>query len=229
MEGLSTELGGAAPIASEELRAPFKKYISALNEDVLGRAPTQSALQGWVDQLCSGATLRTAASCLLHSEEHRQKQVRGFYEKILRRTPNEEGLSFWTGLLTSGKSQEEILAAMLSSAEYFKQNGGTDDRYVRALFQDLLGRRSGEIEADAWIGLLSSHSASRLCVAFDFVTSDEYRAHLLKAWHWHYLRREPSADAVHRATEQMKNGIPRDQILMGILSSREYFTRTLGG
>jgi hypothetical protein len=229
LELVKPDFGQNERTVCEDLRAPFQTFVKAITLDVLGRPASPEAVYDWVHQLLSGASTRTVANCLLHSSEYQQKQIREFYERLLGRSPNEEGLDFWTGLLSAGRTQEEVLSAMLSSAEYFNRSGASNARYVKALFQDVLQRRSSDVEADVWIGLLNSLSASRLCIAFDFLTSEEHRTLMIRNWHWRFLRREPAPDAVIRTVQSMKNGASQAQILADLLSSREYFVSSVAG
>lgn len=210
-----------------ELKGPYLKYVNVTYQDVLHRAPKVTAAQDWVNQMVGGASMATFVSCLFHSQERREIQIKEVYLKYLRRTPNLEGLSFWTGLLSSGKTTEEIVAAILSSQEYFTLSGGTNEAYVKALFSDVLNRRPSDVEADCWISLLNSHSATRLAIAFDFLTSEEYRIALVDAWYWKYLRRQTDPQTIRFAIDQLKSGMTQESVQAAILATKEYFGGTL--
>lgn len=206
-----------------ELKGPYLKYVNVAYQDVLGRGPKVTAAQDWVNQMVGGASMATFVSCLFHSQERRELQIKDVYQKYLRRTPNAEGLSFWTGLLSSGKSTEHITAAIISSQEYFTRIGGTNEAYIKNLFQDILGRRASDVEADCWIGLLNSHSATRLAIAIDFLTSEEYRILLVDAWYWKYLRRQADTQTIKFTVDQLKEGMSQESVQTLILATKEYF------
>lgn len=206
-----------------ELKGPYLKYVNMVYRDVLQRKPKITAAQDWVNQLVGGASLSTFVSCLFHSQERRELQIKEIYAKYLRRSPGEEGLSFWTGLLANGKTIEEITAAFLSSQEYETRAGGSHGSWVRALFPDILGRRPSDVEADCWISLLNSHSATKLAIAYDFLTNNEYRITLIDSWYGKYLRRQPDAQTLHFAIDALKEGKTQEVLQTQILSSKEYF------
>lgn len=222
--------GGRSEVAAEinaELEVPYSRFVQCVFQDILGRTPTLSAATDWVAQLCSGASAMTLATCLLHSQENRERQIEQNYLKLLGRTPNADGLSFWTNLLTSGKKQEEVLAAMVSSSEYFTKNGSTNDGYIRALYIDLIGRRASEAEVDSWVGLLNSESATRLAIAYDFLSGEEYRLNLINEWFWRFLRRQADPQGTRHWLDQMKSGKTQEFIQASLISTKEYFGSSL--
>jgi len=114
------------------------------------------------------------------------------------------------------------LATLLAGEEYFSKNGNTPAGFVRGLFRDLLKRHASTAELEAWVGLMSSHIADRRDVALDFLSHEEYRAHLLKGWFWRFLGRLPDPEAVNEWLDRWRMGMSREAIQIGILTSREY-------
>lgn len=206
---------------------PYRCFVQALFQDVLSRGPSTEIAQDWVNQLVSGSSISTFASCLMHSQERRERWVTAQYEKYLGRTPNGEGLEFWTGLLSSGKRKEDVLAAILGSVEYFHCNGNTNEDFVRSLYTKLLGRRPSDAEVDSWVGLLHSDCATRMGIAHDFLSGDEYRTALITEWFWRYLRRQADVQGLRQWLDRMKAGMNQESAQVGILSTKEYFNSCL--
>lgn len=200
----------------------MRNVADKLFKDLLGRSPSESAAKDWSRQLEEGVTRGTVASCLLRSEENRERLVRQFYGQLLDREPETESLLFWMTRLSSGDPQEEILAALLGGEEFFAKHGSTPSGYVRALFKVLMRRSASGAEIEAWAGLLTSHIANRQDVARDFLIMDEYRASLIKDWYWLFLRRQPDAETVTQWLSRWRAGATREEIQIGILSAREY-------
>ena len=214
-------------LVEDERKIALRKFVRSAFYDVLGRFPTDSVREDWVDQIFTGASPATLVSCLVHSQEFREKQLFEQYRRFLGRTPNKEGVDFWSGLLSGGKKQEDVLAAILSSAEYMQKRGGTNEAFVRAMFLDIVQRRPLYMEAESWVGLLNSGSATRDDVARDFVTSDEFRKILIQSTYWRMLHRYPEPSAVTDLIEKFKHGLTLEQLILNLLSSREYYRRAI--
>ncbi len=195
----------------------MRNVVHKVFQDLLGRAPSEGVARDWSLQLEEGASHSTLASCLLHSEENRERVISKFYLQFLGRAPGAETLLYW-----KEQNQEDLLAALLAGEEYFDKNGKTPALFVRALFRDLLKRFPTISEIEAWVGLMSSHSATREDVVRDFLEHEEYRALLVKEWFWLYLRRLPDGETVDHWMDRWRNGMTRETVQIGILSSREY-------
>jgi len=200
----------------------MRNVAEKLFKDLLGRSPSESAAKDWSRQLEEGVTRETLASCLLRSDENRERTIRQFYAQLFDRVPEPSSLSFWMQRLSSGDSQEEILSALLAGEEFFAKHGGTPSSYVRALFKILMRRNADGAEVEAWAGLLTSQIANRQDIARDFLVMEEYRTRLIKDWYWLLLRRQPDEETIHQWLSRWRGGITREEIQIGILSSREY-------
>jgi hypothetical protein len=77
------------------------------------------------------------------------RQVDQWYRQYLRRPVDADGLRDWAGKLRDGRPWEEVLGGILGSKEYFAARGGTNPRYVRGLYRELLGRAPGNAEVRA--------------------------------------------------------------------------------
>lgn len=213
-------------LSNPDLRYALEKFIWGASLDILKRPPTTTEVQDWVNQMFAGASRTTVALCLLNSAERRQSLLRTYYEIFLGRTPTAEGLSFWMELLSSGKKHEDVIAAMLSSHEYLEKNGLTHEAYIRALYRDVYGRKPTDTETNSWVGLLNSHSATKLCVAYNFVVSEEFQKHMVRRWYLEFMCREPDIDGLRYCLGKLREGEPHENIIASLLASSEYFTRT---
>ena len=212
---------------ADHLRPALEKFVGALYQDILGRAPTRTETQDWVEQIIAGTSRNTVALCVLNSEERRRRIVRLYYQRFLDRTPTGEGLGFWTEFLASGKSHEDLIAAMLSSEEHRSNLGNDNEAFVKSLFQRLYNRKPIAAEISSWMGLLSSGAATHHCVANSFVTSREFREATVRRWHLDILRHEPDAEGTAYWIDQMSQGTSFEKILAGLLSNNEYFSQAL--
>ena len=77
------------------------------------------------------------------------QQVDQWYRQYLRRPVDADGLRDWAVKLRNGRPWEEVLGGILGSKEYFVARGGTNPRYVRGLYRELVGRAPSNSEVRA--------------------------------------------------------------------------------
>ncbi|MBX9792249.1 MAG: DUF4214 domain-containing protein [Pirellulales bacterium] len=126
----------AGILGSEEYRALAGGtnfgFISAVYQDILGRAPDTLGRFFWNDQLTPHVDRATGvipaamdrtgvALAILTSEEASIGQVNDLYASLLRRSADPAGRAYWSARLRSGAHFEEVIAAFLGSAEYWTQ------------------------------------------------------------------------------------------------------------
>ena len=96
------------------------------------------------------------------------------------------------------------------------------------MYNNILGRDAGPSEIAFWAGAVRRGDNSiqvRSDVVIGFVTSDEYRLGLIDGWYLDYLDRQSEAEGRLFWLQQMKSGVPQEQIQTGFLSSPEYRNR----
>lgn len=210
-----------------EIDGRLRDFVIHALRDLVGRAASAREVEGWVGQLASGASRATLASCLLNSSERRDRWVQRMYQRYLKRPATHDMLRYWSEQLGARRTQEEVLAGILSSPEYLALHGQRHDQFVRALYRDCSAHRPSNEEVDAWVGLIDSACASRMSVAFQFISAEEFRRRTIREWYLNYLEREPDHDAVAYCLEQLKAGISPERVQAEILASREYFNRAI--
>lgn len=169
-----------------------QRFIRVLYLDVLGRAGGQAEIDYWVGQLrAPGATAESVVQAIERSAEARERLVRAWYVKFLGREPAPGEPTYWTNRLLAGESEESVVADILGSTEYFNAHGGTNDVFVRGLYNDLLGRVPSDGEVTYWAGVVAV--LGRSGVARAFLTSLEYRGIVTDAYFVALLHRPSSA------------------------------------
>ena len=91
---------------------------------------------------------------------------------------------FWKGQPHLSKVAEGIV----SSPEYFQDHGSTNQGYVLAMNNQVLGRTPSANELNSWVSALNA-GESRMAVAVGFLTSTEYQTDLVKGDYRLYLNR----------------------------------------
>jgi hypothetical protein len=202
----------------------FSPYVNQAFEDVFGRPADNAALAYWSGQLASGISPGAFAAALTHSQEYYQRFVQATYEQYFGRAADAAGLSFWTGQLQAGLSDAAFEADLIGSAEFYARSGGTDQAWVDALYQNVLGRPADQQGQNYWISQIQS-GVSRTAVAYGFLTSAEHEAQVITDDYQHYLNRSPNAAEINYWLGQFQGGATNEDLIAGFLSSAEYIAR----
>src|SRR5207253_6456122 len=88
--------------------------------------------------------------------EYRSHLIDGLYQKILQRPSDSAGKTWFDQYLAGGSRVDAARAIMLGSPEYFNLHGGTNDGFVNALYQDVLGRAPEPNGQAYWLQQLAS-------------------------------------------------------------------------
>src|SRR5262249_6803933 len=88
--------------------------------------------------------------------EGRRAAIGDLYRKHLHREAEVVGLDAFVRALDAGASLDDVKAAVVGPDEYFQhRGGGTHDGFVRALYQDMLGRDADTAGAAGWVAHLA--------------------------------------------------------------------------
>jgi hypothetical protein len=109
-------------------------WVEALYQDVLGRTPSASEVNYWVQVLNAGVTPAAVALTFVNSSEHEGQLVNQDYEQFLGRSPSPAEIGSWRGL-----TNEDIVAGLVSSAEYFQDNGSAPGKWWAQAVTTLFG------------------------------------------------------------------------------------------
>jgi hypothetical protein len=196
-------------------------FVCALYEDLLGRAPDAGGLSAFGGQLSRGTSRGTVAGEILHSTEYRTALITSYYRDYLGRPPDAGGLATFLTILGTGSSDETVQADMLGSTEFFDAAGRTDDGFLAALYEDLLGR-APDVGGLSAFGEQLSRGTSRATVAGEILHSTEYRTALITSYYRDYLRRAPDAGGLATFLGLLDHGAPDRTVQADILGSAEF-------
>jgi hypothetical protein len=93
-------------------------FLSALYEDVLGRAASVAEIASWQNQALP-AKAGLIVSDFLYSAEASTHLIDQQYSKLLERSVDPVGEAYWLAAVQSGASPTALAEAILSSGEYF--------------------------------------------------------------------------------------------------------------
>ncbi len=180
-----------------------ERFVRQLFRVELGRDGTPAEWSSFVAQLASATPHDAVASEIQTSAEALTSLVDGFFTTYLGRaaTPSEE-TTFVTALQGSA-TDETVLTTILASAEYFADapnvpgvGGGTatNSTFVRAVFEQLLGRVPSPQEAQFYVATIGSSGRDGVVTAI--LASAELRGRVVSAYYTTLLGRTGSAGEV---------------------------------
>jgi hypothetical protein len=204
---------------------PNQRYIVAVYQDLLGRAPDGGGLNYWGNQLDQGVARSILINLIDHSAEYFSTIIKPAYEKFLGRQPDQSGIDYWIQRMIEGLTDEQLEAGFIGSAEYYQFAGGTDRAWVDAMYTNLLGRLPDQGGQDYWVAQLAA-GANRANVAYGFAGSAERMGQNVMALYNKYLGRGAGQSEIDYWVDQFINhGQTNEDVVTGFVSSNEYYNR----
>ncbi len=156
--GLSDEQLEAGFIGSPEYVANHggqgAGWVRGMYQDLLGRAPAQAEVNGWVNALSSGTSPQQVAYGFAASAEREGARVRDDYFTFLGRNATQAEVDGWVSAFEHGARNEDVIAGFVGSAEYFQNHGSDANNWLMAAYQEILGRPADQAASNVWLPLL---------------------------------------------------------------------------
>jgi hypothetical protein len=172
-------------------------FVDTQYELSLARPAEDAAFGAW-KQLLDTQGPAAIVTGIDGSIEARGVFVRHGYERLLGRDPTPSEQQAWANALLSGAlTEEQVLQDFLGSIEFYAYaqsvvpSGVADQRYVRALYQLVLGRPATDSETQAWVDSLSA--IDRNTIAAEFIASPEFRGNFVTSLYSDVLHRLPAS------------------------------------
>jgi uncharacterized protein (TIGR03118 family) len=221
---ISDQDGSSAnPVSHAFIDAPVASFVANAFENVLHRAPDDTGLSYWNQQIAGGLTTGQFASDLTHSAEfYATNVIDPDYQKYLGRASDSAGLAYWTGQMQQGMTDQQIEANFIASDEFYAHSGGTNADWVNAMYQVVLGRQADTAGLNYWLAQLAS-GASRSSVAMGFAGSQEREAEVIQNDYFTFLGRSAGQTEVNYWVDQFDQGVTNEDIVSGFVGSSEYF------
>ena len=200
-------------------------YVTQLYTDLLHRTVDSEGLAGWSALIDSGESHNQVAQDIEMSVEYRNDVVQQIYDKDLHRSAEPAELASWSALLQS-ESIEQVQADIIGSAEYYQRAGGTNEGFAAALYQDVLNHAIDPTSTSAIVEQLNN-GASPEIVAFQVLSSTEYRTDLVQSYYSQFLHRSADAAGLTSWVNQgLAQGMSDQVVIAGVVSSPEYLSLT---
>ncbi len=215
--GLSDERLEAGFIGSPEYVANHggagAGWVRGMYRDLLGRAPSQAEVDGWVAALNAGASPQQVAYGFAASSERERQRVTGDYRQFLGRDPSPAEVDGWVGAFASGlASNEDVVAGFVGSDEFFQAHGGNAQWFATG-FQELFGHPASQASSPpTWLAAASGA----------LTHSDESYGQFVTAAYQKYLGRLPGGAELNGWVSAMRGGLSDERLEAGFIGSPEY-------
>lgn len=194
-------------------------WIKGLYSDLLGRAPSDTEVNGWLAALHAGVKPFDLALGFTTSRERESIIVGDYYQTFLGRNAGNDEITGWVNQILNGSYREDIQAQFLASTEYYEGHGNTNTSWITAAFNDILQGDPSTQEIQYFEGLLQTHT---LDVAQGIANLDENFANLVQADYHAYLGRDGDDVGLNSWVQRMHNGMTQEQVEAAFLASSEY-------
>jgi hypothetical protein len=150
---------------------PGQQWITGLYNDVLGRTPAQSEVQGWLSAMqntpVQWAPFNVASAFVAGPEKERQNIVAA-YTTYLGRAPSQTEIQAYLNAFQVGSPPgvtftiEDLRGDFVGSPEYYfrgAKGNSDDDTWIRSAYFDILGRAASDHEVDdIWLPILEQRA-----------------------------------------------------------------------
>ncbi|MBA3302559.1 MAG: DUF4214 domain-containing protein [Actinomycetota bacterium] len=200
------------------------EYIDAVYDDLLGRPADGSERPYWEQFLDAGAPRGQVPEKVAASSELNRRIVDMFYEAYLEREPDVRGADFFRRQLDGPRTHLSFEMTVFGSSEYYRLTGGTDERFLDALYHDLFARDVDAAGKRHW-GTMLSRGVERARVAGDLIRSDESVERRVSIAFAAYLRRQPDSRGAALFGAVLRGSDDWTRVWAGMVASNEYLMR----
>lgn len=173
----ATGSGSPADPVADAARTPEgdRCFVDLTHRSLLDRDATSEEIATWAGRLADGLAHAEVPRALADGREGRTVELTRTYRSALGRQPDAAGLDHWLAHVASGGSFRQVAAAVHGSPESYARAGGTDEAYVDALYQRLLGRSAEGGARTFWSAEVARLGRTR--VAARILATPEARLH----------------------------------------------------
>jgi uncharacterized protein with LGFP repeats len=209
--------------AAVSARTWSQSFVRALYQDMMGRAPDETGLNGWMASLAQGATRRSVVGGFSNSYEYRMLSIAQAYRQVFRREPDPAGISTWMRELNSGAVRvDELRPIFMGSAEFYLRGGSSDAAFVDNIYRAALNRGADGWEINYWADV-RRRSGAQAVIANVWGSAEANMRRVLQTYEY-YLGR-PAARSEQEAWLPVIMGRGDEQLRDEVVISWEYVSR----
>jgi hypothetical protein len=129
-------------------------WVKGMYLNLLGRAPAQSEVQYWLNQLAAGMLTTDIAYGFAASRERESQRVNADYDQYLGRGASQAEVDYWVNVFLNGGSNEKVIAGFVSSQEYFQVHGNNVVDWIFEAYRVTLNRQPDAAGYQFWLSRL---------------------------------------------------------------------------
>jgi peptidyl-prolyl cis-trans isomerase B (cyclophilin B) len=203
------------------------QFVNRAFSTMLNRPAEPAALNYFTGLLANNqATTNQIALMVQTSFESRITTVQSIYKTLLNRPPEQQALTNGVVYLMQGGSEAHLEAIITASQEYFEAKGGTNAKWVVALFKDATGATSVPQNYVSQVSAMLDQGMSRTNYADTIFNSLSANVFLVQSLFKQFLERTPSVADATPFAQVLTSGTSVDLVVMTIVGSNEFFQFT---
>jgi hypothetical protein len=202
-----------------------QNFVNNVYEELLSRPADALGLGYYSGQLDHGVGRDLVVQQIMGGSEYHTDVVEQLYQTYLHRAADPTGLSNYVAFLDHGGSIEQLRAVLLSSDEYYFGHGASNDSFLAALYQDVLGRAIDASGQSAYGGMLAN-GTSRGDIATALLQSTEASQYRVGQDYLWLLHHGADASGLSNYGSQLAATGQEEAVITSLLSSDEFYRRS---
>ena len=139
-----------------EVAEKHKNVVQALYQDYLGRPATAADIESWAYRVSVGGA-GVLADGMSKSDNYRKVRITAAFRSTLGYTPSSAQTANYVSMVKKKtRTIDEIEPFLMGTSSYYKHVGGTDAKYVTALYQHILQRPPTSDQLKHWMPRLKT-------------------------------------------------------------------------
>jgi hypothetical protein len=203
-----------------------RAYVTALFNDLLGRAPDQVSLNNFTQALDRGVSRDSVALSIINSLEFTRSFIGEQYRHFLGRSASALEIDPWIRFVDGGGNFDQLRANLMSSEEAFVKAGGNNRAWLESVYLKLLGRAIDAEGLRTGLAALSS-GTSRFDFAHGIARSVEADRASAREFYLEFLNRRSDPVGLPGWWMALNSGISDQVVLSRFLATEEYGHRAV--
>lgn len=168
---------------------PSLAFLERVCQALLGRPAYESDRLLYESLMGQGLSREHVVLAIMGSVQYRARAVQAIYRSLVHRPAPVTELFLLLQALATGASWKSVRLELLASEEYFASRGkGTNEGFLAALYEDLLGQRPHPARQRRDLQLLEN-GLQPTAMAQAILDEEEADSCLVRRWQQQYLHR----------------------------------------
>jgi trimeric autotransporter adhesin len=216
----NTAPGTSAPLVLS-VGIPIEQYINDVYQQLLHRPVDAAGLEFWLGNLTLGGSHQHFVNALIKTAAHRQAQIGFTYGTILNRFATASELASGSRI-----TNVALQAKLYGSDEFLQNSGGTNDSFLSALGEGVLGMPLSAAQVTTFTNELN-RGTSRTTVARQLLQSFSGESAQVNQVYTSLLGRSANSKELATGVSSLSRSQSIDAVLGGVLASAEFNARVV--